>query len=301
MNPNRKCKTFQITIHNHECINTPAFKNLFYCYEIGNEPHTHVGLETIELISKKKLLEEISNLNNIEKNKIQIDVHKNFGTVWGYHYGFGDKSPCEPPPIWINKSDEEVTTMVLNRRMHRPLNTCEAVAAKTSTLLGKRPIECLAQGLIHLKGFSGFVRDHALALELLDDDSYVGPTPDKKRHFWYYGPSNTGKSTAAKSHGDYYVVPRNNDWKYYKGQLYIILEEFKGKQPWTIDLLQELCDCDGYTVNTKGGSKLLPRNAVICVTSRDSPDSIFSKEDPEDVSGLFNRFNLINLTTIYYS
>lgn len=301
MNPNRKVKNFHVTMPNHHCYDMPAFKELFYCYEKASIEHTHIGLQTQELMSKTNLLDWISLNNNIDKKNIQVDVHKNWGTVWGYHYGFGDKPACEEPPVWVSQGEEDIRSMVLNRRMHRPLSTCAAVAQKTRDLLAKRPIQCLAQGLVHLKGFSSFVRDHALAMELLDEPDEDSAPPPKKRHFWYYGPSNTGKSTAAKAHGPYYVIPRNNDWKYYKGEKYIILEEFKGKAPWSVDLLQELCDSDKYTVNTKGGSKMLPRDTVVCVTSRASPDLIFSAEDQEDQAGVFNRFSLINLTTIYYT
>lgn len=299
MNLNRKVKNFQITIHGHESYIVPAHTELFYCFEVASEPHTHIGFQAEELMSKNQLISYVAQANNLQEHQVQVDVHKNWGTVWGYHYGFGDKSPCDPPPVWISKTLSEVALMVANRRMHRPLNTCHAVAAKTKDLLSKRPIELLANGYINLKGYSGFCRDHNLALEHLDEDDEDEPLPPKKRHLWYHGPSNTGKSTAAKANGEYYVVPRNNDWKYYKGQKYIILEEFKGKAPWTIDLLQELCDCDGYTVNTKGGSKKLARGSIIVVTSRTTPDCVFSGEDSEDIAGLFNRFNLIHMTQVY--
>lgn len=302
MNQHRKIKNFHINVPTHIMLNVPDWDQLFYCYETGSIDHTHIGIVLSKPMSKKHLIGYIVEQNGLEEHQVTVVSHTNWGTIWGYHMGFGDKMPCNDL-VWISKNEDEVRTMSLNRRMHKAVRTCQEQKQKTIELLSLKPIECLREGMVSLRGYSGFKKDWAMAMKD-NEEVKVNANPialaPKKRHLWYWGASNTGKSTQAKSHGDYFVIPRNNDWSFYEGQKYILIEEFKGKF-WTIDNLQELCDCDNYQVNTKGGSKLLSRDCVIVVTGRFSPDGLWKNENEEDLKGIFNRFTIINLTVVYTS
>ncbi len=303
MNPNRKCKQFHFNLEGWAMVNCPEFLELFYCMEEESTKHTHVGLLLKEPMSKNQLLDFLVEQNEgYERHQFHVESHKNWGTIWGYHCGFGGKVPCEFL-TFITKTPEQLEEMIADRRHHRKSDSCLQVRLKNLDLLDSKPVELLRAGKINLRGYGGFCKDHSLALQHIQqemDDQDDVPLAPKKRHHWYHGPSNTGKSTMAKSHGAYFVVPRNNDWSMYKGQKVIILEEYKGAF-WKVDTLQELCDCDNYQVNTKGGSKLLARDCIICITSRDDPSVLFSKEDPEDVQGIYNRFFIHHLTMVYPS
>lgn len=303
MNPNRKLLNFHINVPGHRFLDVPHFKELFYCYEVESIEHTHVGMVLHEPMSKNQMIRFIVDHNEgLEDHQVQVVSHTNWGTIWGYHCGFGDKESCSSM-VWISKTVDEAKTMILNRRMHKKITTCNEQKEKTFELLNKKPVECLRDGMVSLKGYCGFKRDHEEAMQDIKasmEEEIEVPLAPKKRHLWFYGPSNTGKSTKAKAMGDYFVVPRNNDWKFYKGQKFILIEEFKGKF-WTIDNLQELCDCDNYQVNTKGSSKTLARDCVILITSRYSPEELWKDEDREDLNGILNRFNVEQLTHVYYT
>ena len=92
----------------------------------------------------------------------------------------------------------------------------------------------------------------------------------KKRHFWHWGPANTGKTTHRQRmqqtdwKDDNFEAPINNDWAYYNGEQYIWIEEYNGRL--LISELNRICD-GGCQVNTKGGSNFIPSSVVFHVFS----------------------------------
>lgn len=52
----------------------------------------------------------------------------------------------------------------------------------------------------------------------------------KKRHFWIYGPPNSGKTTYKnKNLGNAFEIPKNNDFYGYAGEKVMWIDEFKGQ------------------------------------------------------------------------
>jgi len=108
MNQYIKHKCYHITVPGHIQYNVPAFDRYFYCNEVGANgvEHTHYGLLLTEPISKPELLEYIMDVNDLDfdqTDKVHIQTHPNFNNIINYHYGLGDKPPCNPPPIWISE------------------------------------------------------------------------------------------------------------------------------------------------------------------------------------------------------
>lgn len=65
MNPNRKNKIWHLNYESHDFRDIPFhFTTLAYCYEIGElngTAHTHIVLETVKPISKRKLIRNLAN------------------------------------------------------------------------------------------------------------------------------------------------------------------------------------------------------------------------------------------------
>jgi hypothetical protein len=67
-------------------------------------------------------------------------------------------------------------------------------------------------------------------------------TLPKKRHYWIYGPANTGKTTWRENNlkEDTYEIPFNGDWKGYAGEHNLWIDEYRGCL--APNELNKLCD-----------------------------------------------------------
>lgn len=87
----------------------------------------------------------------------------------------------------------------------------------------------------------------------------------KKRHIWLYGPSNAGKSYWYRQNytfRDTYKVPYSQptNWANYKGEKYLLLDEFKGQ--YTIQEINLMTE--GTQWNVKGGEiTVIPEQVII--------------------------------------
>src|SRR5690606_28538484 len=84
-------------------------------------------------------------------------------------------------------------------------------------------------------------------------------TLQKKRHIWIFGASNSGKTKYVqklkrRDPKNWYKLPKNNDFKGYKKERYLWIDEFVGTK-FNIETLNEICDGE-FQVNTKYGSKV---------------------------------------------
>jgi hypothetical protein len=117
--------------------------------------------------------------------------------------------------------------------------------------------------------------------------------PEKKRHLWIYGPSNTGKTTCLrnqmreKGEENFFQIPTNNDWVGYSNQYYLYFDEFKGQL--TCQQLNRLCD-GGAKMNVKGGTVQIRYDCQVIILSNYSIADCFPKVDQVVIDSLKNRF-----------
>ncbi len=116
--------------------------------------------------------------------------------------------------------------------------------------------------------------------------------PEKKRHFWIWGASNTGKTTWLRTkmqEGEWFQMPTNNDWNGYSGEENLYIDEYKGQI--TVQELNRICD-GGAKVNTKGGTAMLSWTPTVYVLSNFSPSECYAKCDGALLETLLNRFQV---------
>lgn len=117
--------------------------------------------------------------------------------------------------------------------------------------------------------------------------------PEKKRHLWIYGPSNTGKTTLLrmqmreKGEENFFEIPTNNDWVGYSDQYYLWMDEYKGQL--TIQQLNRICD-GGAKMNVKGATVQLRWDCQVIILSNYSIADCYSKVDQVLLDSLYNRF-----------
>lgn len=117
--------------------------------------------------------------------------------------------------------------------------------------------------------------------------------PPKKRHLWFYGGSNTGKTyklrEMMKQTGEekWFQIPTNNDWIGYNGEKYLYIDEFKGQL--TIQQLNNICD-GNYKVNVKGGSTWIGWECQVVICSNYSIKECYNKCEDNILETLYNRF-----------
>jgi hypothetical protein len=87
------------------------------------------------------------------------------------------------------------------------------------------------------------------------------------------------------------MFPKNGDWKYYNGQKYIVIDEFRGESDVLIQTLLQMVDGHNYQVNTKRDSKMLLSGCIFYVISKQSPRDLFKDCLEEDLDGIRNRFH----------
>lgn len=114
----------------------------------------------------------------------------------------------------------------------------------------------------------------------------------KRRHIWFHGPSNTGKSTWLNAylelHYSPHEIPRNNDFHGITQAADVLFsDEYRGHL--SVQDLNRLCD-GRCRLNTKGGSTYIGYPVVVIV-SNFSINDIYCKADPEEIRSVLNRFD----------
>lgn len=118
--------------------------------------------------------------------------------------------------------------------------------------------------------------------------------PEKKRHLWIYGPSNTGKTTMLRNkmrelgEDNFFEIPTNNDWVGYNNHYYLWMDEYKGQL--TVQQLNRICD-GGAKMNVKGSTVQLRWDCQVIILSNYSISECYSKVDATILESLYNRFN----------
>ena len=165
------------------------------------------------------------------------------------------------------------------------------------------PLDALEQGIITGFQLCNFVKNQNMYNLLKNKRKAITDIDlnvEKKRHVWYYGESNSGKTYRIKSmilednkkdekeREGWFQIPTNNDWTGYTNQKNLYIDEFKGQL--TIQEINRICD-GSAKVNTKGGSVQLASNVVVYVCSNYNIKNCYKKTEDMLLESLYNRFN----------
>jgi len=138
----------------------------------------------------------------------------------------------------------------------------------------------------HYSSIRSIARDHAEPLK--NEDGTTG--------LWYYGLTGTGKSRTARSKygekaDELYLKPVNKWWDGYRGQPYVLLEDF-GKEHAVLGYhLKIWGDRYSFPAEIKGSTIQL-RPKKIIVTSQYHPRDIWAG-DPETLHAILRRYELM--------
>ena len=154
--------------------------------------------------------------------------------------------------------------------------------------------DLMDEGILNPMQLASFYKNQMVYKMLLNQKRPMpDELPEKRRHIWICGPSNTGKTTrlrlAMKNYASdgWFQIPTNNDWVGYNNQKYLYMDEFKGQI--TVQELNRICD-GGAKVNIKGGSCQLRWDVEVIICSNYTIDSCYAKVELEILKTLHNRF-----------
>ena len=158
-------------------------------------------------------------------------------------------------------------------------------------------LDLLEQGVITGMQLNNFLKNQNV-YRLLKRKREIEKEPynleiEKKRHVWYYGESNSGKTYRLwkminENPKDWFQIPDNNDWIGYNNEKNLFFDEYRGQL--TIQELNRICD-GGKKVNVKGGTTVLNKECVVYIVSNFNIQDCYKKAEKNILETLYNRFN----------
>lgn len=131
-----------------------------------------------------------------------------------------------------------------------------------------------------------------------DNPSNLDNLPNNgKHHLWYYGPSGTGKSHAAREEfpDAYFKQAQTKWWDGYRGEDNVIIEDFDIKHEYMGFHLKIWADKYWFPAEVKnGGLKARPKHII--VTSNYHPKEIWT--DEKTLQPILRRFKVVRFRTL---
>ena len=263
-------------------------------------PHCPIGKQMcLEMLKAKwKLVEYViceeehkdgdAHLHAFLKLDRRVNFKASMFDVAGYHGNYQVAKSWRAVQAYVKKDGNYISNIDVN-----------AAAQKQSKMKKEdllRDVDSvLDEGLITPMQVAAFYKN-AQVYKMLQQKRQKMPEklPEKKRHLWFYGGSNTGKTyklrEMMKQTGEenWFQIPTNNDWIGYNGEKYLYMDEFKGQL--TIQQLNNICD-GNYKVNVKGGSSWIGWECQVVICSNYSIKECYNKCDDQILETLYNRFN----------
>lgn len=133
-----------------------------------------------------------------------------------------------------------------------------------------------------------YVLHYSTLRKIAKDNMTIPPNLDAVCGRWYYGPSGTGKTTAARTEfPDAFIKSRDRWWDGYQGQEVVILDDIDKYNVSLGAYLKDWGDKWSYKAEDKGGCHWI-RPKIFIVTSQYTIEQIF--DDPETQAALNRRY-----------
>lgn len=160
-------------------------------------------------------------------------------------------------------------------------------------------LDLLDQGILKPMQLNNFLKNQSTYRQLTAQKTRTQflTTLPKKRHYWLYGETDSGKTVKLRSllnefgPANTFQIPPNDDWVGYTGQRLLYFDEYVGQL--TIQSLNRLCDGDAK-VNTKGGSTQICSDPIVIICSNKTIEGAYNKAEFTIVRTLHSRFNFID-------
>lgn len=230
-------------------------------------PHLHAF---IKLCRKKRFRPDLFDLKDLEKN---------------YHGEYQKAKSFRAVCKYVMKDKNYISNFDVDKYLNKKGKlTKEDLLREVDDVLDDRKITPLQ--------VTNWYRN-SCTYKMLQKKRLPDELPEKKRHLWIYGPSNTGKTTLLrqqmreKGEENFFEIPTNNDWVGYSDQYYLWMDEYKGQL--TIQQLNRICD-GGAKMNVKGATVQLRWDCQVIILSNYSIADCYSKCDAVVLDSLYNRF-----------
>lgn len=287
---------------------------LFYCEEQGEKnqtEHTHIGLEIMNPIRKIQLINSLLEImpHIIKSEQVDVNSHHSFQTIIGYHYGFGEKKPCEPKPVWVKPNDFRVDEWVEVAMKSKNAKSSRAKASRNAQLLEGDIEQLVSNGEVSLISVPNILK----AREMFNNELtikknleqamifYPYTSKKKQRHLYFCLPTNSGKTATIKyAQNVLGIIPFywncNETFQSYKGERFVIFEEFTSKSYKHLQLseLNALADGD-KKISRKGQQDIIPpKNIVVIIISNFLIDFLYPNATYQALEAFKSRFNVIS-------
>lgn len=240
------------------------------------------------VICEEEHKDQTLHLHAFVKLSKRVYFRANLFDIQGYHGEYQVAKSWKAVVRYVKKDGNYITNMDLH-----------AAAQKQSKMkkedLLKDVDEVLDAGLITPMQVASFYKN-SMVYKMLQQKRTMMPDklPEKKRHLWFFGASNTGKTwklrEMMKQTGEtnWFQIPTNNDWIGYAGEKYLYMDEFKGQI--SVQMLNAICD-GNFKVNVKGGTTWIGWDIQVIICSNYSIRDCYSKVEDNIIETLYNRFN----------
>jgi hypothetical protein len=262
-------------------------------------------LQLKEPLSKAWLIRELSLFLEIPC-QLQVDSHKNFGTVIGYHLGFGDKARCSTLVV-IFPQDFNPDEYIKKRVGHKARGLKEQ-AAQNAIIMSRTTKEAALEGLITWKDFDKHARAKQTWDKWIEDDreeipeslpdfhgvSYTWDEDVKRTHLWIWSKqSDKGKTTWARDCYKRFRYCWKDDFSWWNDLdderiQGVIMDDFDGKLNG--GKLKRLCDGQVDLNNKYGAVTKLDRKLHIIILSNYPIKTVY----PLEYENLLARFIEVN-------
>lgn len=280
-----KVKNLHITVPGHVDINLPwEVEYASWCFETANIDHTHICVVLLEPITKKKAILQAAYALDLQPYQVNIQPHRHWKTMVGYHTGCGDKPACQNyqqhpdfpfPAIEPSRNKKTINEWILK-------NGAE---------------QAVLEGMVHIMHYKTLTTSVELLKSKIDKNF-----SRRVRAFWLWGPPGTGKSSSIRTQFPelYAKDPNSKWWDGYSGQQAVLVDDVSDTTLGNaFKLWADPHPGPTSTAEVKGGFVNL-KYSWFFVTSNQSIDELFVG-NPTLRAALARRFKSIYFDKKYLS